>query len=255
MTDVGLGRLLLQKFQDARAKNPAYSLRAYAKKLGMDSGSLSAVLRGRRRLSHQKMHALLDRLGIGPMERAKILAELDGLTPASGTSDTPDLHLDEDRYQMISDWAHAAVLSLINTVDFQDDPHWIAGRLGIPPKRAAEVVERLIRLGILQRTRRKLLPSLSRVMTSDGVPSSALRRAHHLNLDLAGRALDEVPVALRDFFSLTIAVEPARLSELKADVRKFFREMNEKYDSLKGREVYRVCSQVFPLTKLNGGEA
>ena len=55
-------KLLRMKFGEIKAKNPAYSQRAFARRLGLSSGSLSGILSGKRAVSEKKALALAKRL-------------------------------------------------------------------------------------------------------------------------------------------------------------------------------------------------
>src|SRR5579885_1829598 len=64
-------RSVLQgKFDERRARNRGYSLRAFARDLGMTASSLSLVSSGKRRLSIRRAHLVAPRLGLGPAERS-----------------------------------------------------------------------------------------------------------------------------------------------------------------------------------------
>jgi hypothetical protein len=44
-------RILREKYSLIKAKNPQYSLRSYAKKLGIAAGTLSLIMLGKRKVS------------------------------------------------------------------------------------------------------------------------------------------------------------------------------------------------------------
>ncbi|MGK5084878.1 DUF4423 domain-containing protein [Bdellovibrionota bacterium FG-1] len=46
------------------------------------------------------------------------------------------LKLTSDQFHAVAEWTHFAILSLIKLPGFQEDPEWIAGRLGIVAKRS-----------------------------------------------------------------------------------------------------------------------
>ncbi|HEY0614378.1 MAG TPA: helix-turn-helix domain-containing protein [Candidatus Elarobacter sp.] len=60
--------MLREEFERRRRSNPRFSLRAFALVLGIDSASLSQVLRGRRAVSPRAAAALIGRLGLGVAE-------------------------------------------------------------------------------------------------------------------------------------------------------------------------------------------
>ncbi|HEY0393350.1 MAG TPA: helix-turn-helix transcriptional regulator [Candidatus Elarobacter sp.] len=56
-------------FERRRRSNARFSVRAFALVLGVDSASLSQIMRGRRRLSARAAEALATRLAVAPAER------------------------------------------------------------------------------------------------------------------------------------------------------------------------------------------
>jgi DNA-binding transcriptional regulator YdaS (Cro superfamily) len=67
--------MLRDEFERRRRSNPRYSLRGFALLLGIDSATLSQVLRGRRRLSPRATAALCDRLALAQPQRDAVICE------------------------------------------------------------------------------------------------------------------------------------------------------------------------------------
>lgn len=67
--------MLLAEFERRRCTNARFSLRSFALVLGLDSASLSQILRGRRKLSARAAGTLAARLGIAAAQRAVAVNE------------------------------------------------------------------------------------------------------------------------------------------------------------------------------------
>src|SRR5688572_20475018 len=61
--------ILLRKFQEVQIKNPRFSQRAFAQKLGVSSGALSEILKGKRSLSTSQKKRMADTLQLSPQEQ------------------------------------------------------------------------------------------------------------------------------------------------------------------------------------------
>ena len=96
--------------------------------------------------------------------------------------------------------------------------------------------------------RGELQPASRAFSTSDGVANIFLRKRHRQHLGLAGRSLDQDGVGARDFTAVTMAIDPARLPEAKAMIRKFRDRLCRKLENGHKKEVYIFCQQLFPLT-------
>lgn len=59
-------KILQDQYQQRFAKNPAVSLRAFAKELGLSPGPLSDLMRGKRQVSPAKLAVVLSKLDLDP---------------------------------------------------------------------------------------------------------------------------------------------------------------------------------------------
>ena len=254
-------KVLNEALVQARMRNPAYSLRAFAKKLALSPAAISEILNGKRKVSKKMAARIAAKLALDP-EASRSL--LDGFSPPDTAAQThTSLHslpdsgavisrqeLDMDQFKLIADWYHFAIHSLAQTRDFRDDPKWIARRLGlrIPDVKAA--LERLERLGMLKRTSYgKLRPTDSAYATPDEIASLAAKRAHAQHFELARRSLEEDPVHQRDITGIIMAIDPDQLPLAKQMIRTFGHQLSTVLKTEKPTEVYSFCVQLIPLTR------
>lgn len=251
-------RLLLQSELMRRCRlNPKYSLRAYAKSLGVDSSTLSKILRGKRPLGGISIRRLGDKLNLSPAEIDRFigLARGKGRKGERNAEHVPQFdQFEQDTFEALQDWYHFAILELTHVRDFRPDPKWIARALNISVSEVNASLERLERLGMLERT-----PEGRMVERSTGMLSTlgttrtsvALRRLQKEMLQQAILAVDNVSIDLRDNTSMTIAVDPSRLPAAKERIKKFRRELATFLTSgPECTEVYQVCFALFPVTDL-----
>jgi plasmid maintenance system antidote protein VapI len=239
-------RRLNEELLAARLKNPGYSLRAFARKLGISSAALSEILNGKRSVSQKLALRVADRLAWSPDQRAGVVA----LPRYQKKTDAEPVQLTMDHFQAVSDWYHFAILSLAETVDFDEDAAWIAHRLNISRPQARAAVERLERLGMLERNPAgKLMATGASYASSDEIVSLALRKSHAQNIELARRSLEEDPIEKRDFTAVTMAIDPARLGEAKRRIRAFRDELSAYLEGGVKKEVYKFCLNLIPLSK------
>jgi plasmid maintenance system antidote protein VapI len=104
-----------------RRRNVRYSLRAFARFLGVDHSTLSQILRSRRSLSPRMVSRLGRKLGVS------------------------SAFIAEARQQQIAE----AVLRLARTKSFRPNSRWIATRTGLPLDAVNSALDHLIRHGDL----------------------------------------------------------------------------------------------------------
>ena len=241
---------LYEKFTELKIKNPSYSLRAFAKKLGVNSGALSSIMNGKRPVGAKLTFKIMDKLYLDPQERSEILSSLPSYLVQSKKEGTHYTQLSADEFKGIAQWYHFAILSLMNTKGFKNDNDWISSQLGINTQTVEAALERLLRLGLIRQTKnKKLRRSAVKYRTTDDILNISLQKSHADNLELAKESLERDPVLKRDFSAITLAIDPKKISLAKEKIRKFQDEMSSLLEKGERTEVYKLCLQFFPLTK------
>jgi plasmid maintenance system antidote protein VapI len=105
-----------------RRRDPAYSLRRFARLLGVHHSTVSRLLRRRRPVTPRTVHALGTRLGISDAEIANLSAAEDA----------------------------AAIVHAIERPAFRPDSRWLASVASMPVDRVNVVLQRLLRIGALR---------------------------------------------------------------------------------------------------------
>jgi transcriptional regulator with XRE-family HTH domain len=121
MRAVTLRRVLQSEFERRRSVNQRYSLRGFARSLGLDHATLSQILRGKRRLTGRSVHALGRRLHLPPADIAEY-AELEH---------------------------EAAVLAAVGRHGFRPSSRWLASATGLPVDAVNVTLQRLLRKRLL----------------------------------------------------------------------------------------------------------
>jgi uncharacterized protein (TIGR02147 family) len=254
---IAIQNLLRTHLVELQSKNPSYSLRSYAGKVGVHVGALSSIINGKRNVSRELAERIARKLLIDPQIRTELLSLFPEKKKKKMSEDQDQmgsryLEIEASQFKMISEWEHYAVLSLMNCKDFVDSPSWISQRLGISETRALDVLKRLLDLQLIKRNSEdKLVRVRTSIRSSDDTVNLSLRKSHEVTLDLAKESLNRDSVHERDFTYVTMAIDPRNMSEAKEMIRKFQDDLSDLLESGSRTEVYRFSTQLFPLTKLN----
>jgi uncharacterized protein (TIGR02147 family) len=248
-------------------KNPRYSLRAFARDLGITPSRLSDVLKGRYGLSREASHKIAERLGFNSNEteffcnlaesehaRSQTQRQLAKIRLKKFTGDSHYQMLQMDTFHLVADWYHMAILELTYLKGFKSNLTWIANALGISRPVAEQAVARLKRLGLLTEKNGVYRATEARSRTPDEVPSDAIKKFHQGILERAIAALYTQSVEDREFRATVVAIPRSKIAEAKIDIRKFQRALGAK---LSGRgqpknetkdDVFVFSTQLFSLT-------
>jgi transcriptional regulator with XRE-family HTH domain len=245
-----LFEVLKKEFDEKQARNPLFSLRAYAKQLDMSAATLSRILNAKRTISKRAASRILDRIQVDkPLIAARLIKEASAKQPDPISFS----ELDADRIALLSDWHYFAILSLAETAGFKSDSSWVAARLGIPKREAQKALSRLERLELLERTPKGALrPSGRQFTTTDRVRNLGVRRTNRQFLELATKILDRLDeeslFTHSDFSGMTMAIDPKRIVEANRRIRAFRRRLCAYLEGGEKTQVYRLAIQLFPLS-------
>lgn len=234
--------------------NPRYSMRSFAKALGIHAAELSLVLRGERTLSYTSSQKVIQNLGLTPGQQKKFMEvlqfEKNGVTIIDSPPDSKT-HLQVDKFQKISKWYHFAILNLLNTPNFKWTPAHISKRLGISQIEAGFAMQDLLAEGMvsLQTNKSKKNPQLKVIQVETPLPSSVIRNYHHQVLGKAQEALQEIPMDYREFQSVGITCSIKDIPKIKAALNELTDSFIEQQHKPNGEEVYQLQVCFFPLTK------
>jgi uncharacterized protein (TIGR02147 family) len=268
-------RVFLRDFYaEQKRKSAAFSHRAFSRRAGLRSSNyLSLIMKGERDLSSEMAPRFAKACGLIKSE-ADFFCDLVLYCQAKTTEEKTRHHerlarfrkfrdaheLDAEQTAYHQHWYLPALRELVNLPGFEADPNWIASMLEPPisPKQATEALEILCRMGLLVRgPRGKLQQAQPVVTTGPGPLGHQIFVYHHAMLDLAKRALDDLPREERDVSSLTLCVSDAALPILKQRIREFRRELLQlAEDDAAPERVVQLNFQMFPLSrKASAGKA
>jgi uncharacterized protein (TIGR02147 family) len=251
---------LQQELERRCAKNPGYSLRAFAATLGISASTVSHFLNGRRKMTASTIRSLGTALNLGPQEihdfcessaapdrRSKI-------TDQRKTENFENLSL--EAFSIAADWYHDAILELTHLRSFRNDKKWIAKVLGITVSEVNIAVERLKKLELLEVTSDGTWNDLSKMNTTilnDEFTSGALRKYQKAILSKSQNSIDEVPISERDHTSIMLKVSKSRIPEIKQKIKVMRRELADFIRQSRDRhdEVYLLAISLFPVSKIN----
>lgn len=250
---------LLDEFRARRSRNPDYSLRAFARDLGMPASKLSQNLRGLCGISVAKAETIADKLQMRDDDRRLFLALVESQHARSRVARQQAANslerirrdkmeeLTVEQFAVMRDWYHLAILEMTEMEGFKGDLNWMASRLDLPVDIVREAVARLEELGLLDTKIEPWRQTKKELELPSGLPSRAVREHHRQILTKAIVALDESGVEEREYSTQTFAIPQSALPELKSLIREFQRKVGRLSYGSKPNDVYALAIQLFPL--------
>lgn len=244
--------LVNQEFSKRKMNNPRYSLRAFARDLGLHSGTLSSILHGRRKLPAYLFDDLSKKVQSLSIHRDQLKPELRRAKKESSKAFKYEKVIDERLWEeIVVEGIYFTMMSLMTCSNFKSDVSWISERLKIDPDKVKTVLEKLVKASLVKIEDGQYRLDKSTHTTRDGISSEALKRAHEEILDTSKKKLRLIDKSQRDYTSVKFAADPAKLELAKKEIRKFQNRMIKIMGaSENANEVYELAMQLFPRTEL-----
>lgn len=248
---------------DRIARNPSYSLRSFARQLGLHHSMVVQLFQNKKRLSVERAHQVAHRLELagkdyeyfcllveidnarGMEQKQALLARMHDAFPQARVRD-----LGVEHFQMISEWYHLPLLQMLCVPGRAFDLATAARRLGITRLEAELAVERMERLELIEKDERgEYRKTDSRLLTQSATPHEALRNYHRQMLQKAIESLETQSPREKWIGSETFAFDPSLLPEANGIIEQFLDRMVQLSSRGENRDhVYHLSTCLFRLT-------
>ncbi|MCT4642243.1 MAG: TIGR02147 family protein [Bacteriovoracaceae bacterium] len=256
--------ILEEEFSFRVNENSSYSIRAFARDIGISPSQLSEVLSGKVGLSSKKAVVVAQNLGLSDKEVTlfKALVEFEHGRSEKIKNEAKDIidsyehsskykGLSLDGFKLISDWYYFAILSTMELDRYDGSTLFIANHLNLDIEIIEDAIKRLLKLDIIDISNGKFIPTGEMFSTSHDIASSALKKFHKQHIRKSLDSIDNVPVDKRDITTMTMAIDIDKLPQAKKLITKFRRDLCKFMESDKKNNVYNLNIQLIPLAELD----
>jgi uncharacterized protein (TIGR02147 family) len=247
------------------AKNMRYSLRSFARDLGISPSRLSDVLNGRYGLSPAAAKEIAEKLPLEPEDMRRFCDQVESMharnkAARSAAQERIRNNLDsyrniqEDGLDIISEWYYLAILELCLTEGFQSSPAWISRALGVNVHLITGAIQRLKKLNYL---REDPVGNLSPTENFTAGPATGGKpQIHRFHGQVTGKALEALefhPIQERAHCSIIMAFNSEQMEEAKTELREFVTRFDKKFGASPVKDqVYCLNLQFFRLQESSG---
>jgi len=257
-------QFLLDYLSNRQKTDPNFSVRKWAKEMGLKTHSLLVMLlQNKREIRIQHCDFLCKGSNLDTNEKAyfKTLVQYKDAQTIEEKNHIAtflqDIHPGNDfkckeitEFSVIANWVHMAILAMTQLRDFKGTEEEVAvllkGKITITEIRSAMI--RLMDLKLIKWNENGILvPTYNRVTTRDDINNEGAKEYHRQVLDLAKNAIDNQDLSDREFQSFTMAVSKDKIPLIKEMIRKFRAKLS-KVASGNGDNVYQTSIQFFQLT-------
>lgn len=250
-----LRHLLKEKFDAYVTKNAAYSLKAYAKKLGTSSGALSEILSGKRAVTLDKALLFCSALELDNsiMRRMRDLyASSNHLQSLKNFHDSclQEELLSDQNYKFMSDWRYFSIMALLRIEGEVNSLSSIANRLSLVESEVKILIEELIEEKLVTVSAEgRFLPSSSVYRTPDDFPKELMDKRILQSLEGTVKAHQSNDLWHNAFYS-TVRVDVTKLDVAMKMIEEFGKRLSVFLSSENTSEVFELNINLFSRTKM-----
>lgn len=244
MEGLDLIELLNAEFERKCEKNKSYSLRAYARDLGVQAATLSHIMKRKRAPSPEFKEKVYSALKLSVDQKSYLESTSEEVYKFTKK--------EMDVFLSLSDWYYDGIIELLRTKGFESQNEFVATRLGIGIEEAESAIKRLLQLGLMKKMPNKSWNATSEntIMYGGDQTSFALQKLQRQLMEKAIEALEHVPKKNREQASMAMAINKKDLPEAKKRIKEFHQDLC-KYLQRPNREadeVYQLVTTLYPLT-------
>ncbi|MBN1761319.1 MAG: TIGR02147 family protein [Chitinispirillaceae bacterium] len=247
-----------------RQRSAVFSHRYIVQKAGFKSPTaLKHVIDGKRNLSLESANRFAAALKIEGIarhyfltlvlfnqsdsvgEQERYLNELIELKRAEDPS-----RLEEDRFEVLSQWYHLAIREVVELPDFRNSPKWVARVLApqITSFEASQSIALLKRLGLIAKVEGRLRATDRTIATAHQVHSVKAAEYHRQMIQRGSEAITRFKSNQREVSGTTMRIARREVENVKMLLREFRKKMLVlAANSTDADQVYQLNFQFFPL--------
>lgn len=243
-------------------KNPRYSLRMMASKIGISPSTLSDLMNNKRSCSLETAEKISHFFEMSPSVKEHFLSlvKIDSIKNPEVKKRASNavlkrvrlnsrLNFDQNIFEIISEWYHNAILALLKTDGIWNEKT-ISQTLGISIHETKSALNRLLEARLIQIKNRTYVASIGNPFLSSSIPNAALRKYHRQLLTKAIASLEEQTPQEKIIRTETLAFDKKDLAEVEDLISELMCRLVEmSQHSNKKNSVYHANFQFFKLNK------
>lgn len=258
--------IIKEEFSKRATRNGSYSLRAFARDLGVSPASLSCFLNQKKGISEKKATDIAGRLDLNLSKKEQFILSVcsqHSRSPArrqeslkkivlSTARSKHQKKIETDAFSKVNNWYCLAILELLELDYCIHSSHWFAKQLGLTASVVNRALKNMIQAGLIEYRGKKYVALSVESTTDEGIPSDDIKKYHSQVMKLAENSLQNDNVKEREFMSMILAFPDQEIQEAKKMIRDFQQAFADRFyhqTKKKKNSVYQLSMQLYRLNK------
>lgn len=222
--------ILLKEFNLRQAKNARFSLRAYAKQLGISPTLLSLVLSGKSALGVDAANQVATILSLEGKRRQQFVPSRNEKKRWRPKRAPRTVRISDETLRKVGDWKSLAVLAAVGVPSFEGQARRIASGLGLKASETEKILRTLARTGLIMRVDEGYEIRSSRFRSTAGeVTREVSKRLAKDILQKVRRQIDGPTLADFPAISATFGCRKQDISALRSQLKSAVQRVVRRY--------------------------
>ncbi len=257
-----LSQYLNDELEYRQEKNPAYSLRSFARDLSIDHSALSKIISGKRIPDIANIKSLLSKIDATEktiqmitemISKEKNIKNFKIRKPQNVYKE-----VSQTVFNVISNPNHYALLELLKTHNFTFSHEFISHRLNIEQEEVEVIIKNLEELKMIRIENNEISDLTDGFSTHEIDLSKTSKANKDYQIELLNRSIDTLrynSIEERSHSAIVFATNKEKIYEAKGIIKKFRQSLCDFLeDTDKKTNVYALQVSLFPLTESEDNE-
>ncbi len=236
--------ILIQELRSRQKRSSRYSMRAFARDLGVKQPTLHDVLSGRYGLSYKSAIQVAEKMKLSPEESGYFCDLVLSQHSRSGRQKQAALFrlkklwgkieykiLDKRNVSLLSEWYYPVLVELVEFKKSQLDEIELSRLVGISQKDVKAALENLVRIGVIAKQGDRYIRRSLFLRGESHTPNSTIRRFHKQILMKAHEKIETQPIKSRKFLSTVFSIDSKRIEEARQRLEQMHDEFYREFQS------------------------
>ena len=258
--------ILQRELISRQSRRDGYSVRAFARDLGMRQSTLHDVLAGRYGISNSVANQIASKLKFNE-EQTKYFCDLVRSQHARSASERklaavrlekywtllPMESLTDGLLSLFSKWYYLAILELITIKEGAVNATLLASSLGINENLAQESLKELQTMGAIKlMTNGRWVRIKKFIEATRPTPTKVIRDFHKQILQKSMDAIETQRISERKYLSTVFSISSSQIERARERLEEMHREFYSEFQTEKDPDaVYTISTQFFSMAKTN----
>lgn len=245
-----LNKFFHVKFEERRAANPRFSLRALAQRVEISPGHLSEIFNNKRPVSVANFSKLVNGLRLSEDDMQKAQSLYDAEKKRKKATHSIERVLNKTEFSEVSSVDFFLILAAMDLHTEEWDIDLISAETGVPTERTEVVMKKLMQLGLVEmNSDTTYVKTVRSVATENNIPNFDVQKLHKEALERSSDIFPQVPTEKREMVYLTMAVNPNNLERAKKELEKAWKKVYGKLTQGECTEIYTLGMQLLPAVQ------